>query len=55
MKYNPSAPAHRSARCRDRANTFSEIPMEKRMYDHGQRIIDGSATAAQPTPDPPAP
>jgi len=55
MKYNPSAPDHRSARCRDRANTYSQIPMDKRMYDHGQRVIGGPSTVVQPPPDPPAP
>ena len=38
MRYNPSAPDHRSLRCRDRANTYSQVPMERRMYNHGQRI-----------------
>jgi hypothetical protein len=36
---NPSAPAHRSARCRDKANTYSQVPMDKRRYDHGQPIV----------------
>jgi hypothetical protein len=50
MQYNPSAPDHRSARCRDRSNTYSQIPMEKRMYDRGQRIVNVAMPTPQPTP-----
>lgn len=50
LKFNPSAPAHRSTRCRDRSNTYSEIPMEKRMYDRGQRVPDETSTAIRSIP-----
>jgi hypothetical protein len=39
LQNNPSAPDHRSTRCYDRANTYSQIPMEKRTYDQGQPIV----------------
>lgn len=35
------APDHRSLKCRDRANTYSRVPMEKRMYNQGKRVDSG--------------
>jgi len=39
LKTNPSAPAHRSINCLDRANTYSQIPMDKRKYNQGKPIV----------------
>jgi len=52
LKYNPSAADHRSSRCRDRSNTYSQIPMERRMYDRGQRVPDGGDVPADTRPIP---
>ena len=39
LKISPSAPAHRSANCYDRANTYSQIPMTKRRFNNGKPIV----------------
>ncbi|CAF0822157.1 unnamed protein product [Rotaria sp. Silwood1] len=38
LNKNPHAPLHHSSKCWDKANSFSHIPMDKRMYENGKRI-----------------
>ncbi len=40
LRNNSSAPDHRSAYCLDRANTYSQVPMDKRTYNQGKPIVD---------------
>ncbi len=35
---NPQAPEHRSLKCIDKANSYSTVPMNKRIYENGIRI-----------------
>ncbi|CAF1255355.1 unnamed protein product [Rotaria magnacalcarata] len=43
---NPQAPQHRSAKCIDKANGFSKVPMNKRTYENGK---PNSQTNKNPT------
>ncbi len=38
LKNNPRAPDHPGIRCLDCANTYSQVPMIQRKYDHGKPI-----------------
>ncbi len=39
LKNNPTAPIHRGVQCLDRSNTYSQVPMDRRIYDRGQPLI----------------
>ncbi len=44
---NPQAPSHRSSKCLDKANSFSKLPTNKRLYENGKPIekSDSNTTA----------
>lgn len=41
LQKNPQAPAHIGKRCLDKANSFSKMPMDRRIYENGN-LIDTS-------------
>lgn len=40
---NSKAPEHRSSKCLDKANSFSKVPMNKRIYENGNRIDNSNS------------
>ncbi len=40
MGKNPKALDHYGEHCLDKANSYSKMPMEKRLYDNGKLITD---------------
>ncbi len=40
---NPQAPKHLGSNCLDKANSFSNIPMNKRIYENGRRIENSNS------------
>lgn len=43
LRKNPNALKHPSKRCLDRANTYSQMPMNKRIYENGKNINDSDS------------
>ena len=39
LNNNPTAPFHRGVQCLDRSNTYSQVPMDQRIYDRGQPLL----------------
>ncbi|CAF2586582.1 unnamed protein product [Rotaria sp. Silwood2] len=51
LQNNPGASMHPGARCLDRSNDYSQVPMNQRIYDCGQPIfIVPSAPPAEEEP-----
>jgi len=40
---NPQAPTHFGQNCLDKANTYSKVPMNKRIYENGVRIENSNS------------
>lgn len=53
LGHHKDAADHRSLKCRDRSNTFSQVPMERRMFNQGKRITGDRQNFDPGSADPP--
>lgn len=38
LRHNPQAPSHKSVHCRDKMNSYSKVPANKRLFENGKHI-----------------